>query len=338
MATLTTCTSSTRPGSPADGDMLFETDTGSSILWDAGSAVWREYLPATRPYDLDGTSVLTATPQWHFDAMKVNGVDASGNLADDTTFDSNYTWTSRSVINGTRASCTQITASTQPVYNTGGTNSQNFMYFSADYLALKEFDEISVAGIYPRMSNDFSQAHCWLKGPFPYLQVVNPDTHIISSSAFTQNLAVDAGAAAAELWFSWSGNIDYKIYSGFAAQAYPAWTSGSGNDGTATEVRDVLRMYVITRNASDEMLMYTDGHTNGVTALVYSGAVQTKDIGRGKAVNYCTIGECYEEAIWDGELSTADLAKLTTYVNTKYGVGRNADDTADLARVAITTY
>lgn len=41
MSTFSTCTSSTRPASPANGDVLFETDTKSVILWD-GTA-WRGY-------------------------------------------------------------------------------------------------------------------------------------------------------------------------------------------------------------------------------------------------------------------------------------------------------
>lgn len=41
MSTFSTCTSSTRPSSPDDGDVLFETDTKNVIIWD-GTA-WRGY-------------------------------------------------------------------------------------------------------------------------------------------------------------------------------------------------------------------------------------------------------------------------------------------------------
>ena len=41
MSTFSTCTSSTRPGSPANGDVLFETDTKNVILWDGTN--WRGY-------------------------------------------------------------------------------------------------------------------------------------------------------------------------------------------------------------------------------------------------------------------------------------------------------
>ena len=41
MSTFSTCTSSTRPASPANGDVLFETDTKDVILWDGTN--WRGY-------------------------------------------------------------------------------------------------------------------------------------------------------------------------------------------------------------------------------------------------------------------------------------------------------
>jgi hypothetical protein len=60
MSTFSTCTSSTRPGSPANGDVLFETDTNNVIVYD-GTA-WRGYVSdgetlGTNGYslDLDGT-------------------------------------------------------------------------------------------------------------------------------------------------------------------------------------------------------------------------------------------------------------------------------------------
>jgi hypothetical protein len=41
MSTFSTCTSFTRPGSPTDGDVLFETDTKNIIIWDGSN--WRGY-------------------------------------------------------------------------------------------------------------------------------------------------------------------------------------------------------------------------------------------------------------------------------------------------------
>jgi hypothetical protein len=41
MSTFSTCTSTTRPPSPTDGDVLFETDTKNVIIWDGTN--WRGY-------------------------------------------------------------------------------------------------------------------------------------------------------------------------------------------------------------------------------------------------------------------------------------------------------
>lgn len=59
MSTFSTCTSSTRPGSPANGDVLFETDTKNVILWDGTN--WRGYesdgfpVNSTHSLAFDGT-------------------------------------------------------------------------------------------------------------------------------------------------------------------------------------------------------------------------------------------------------------------------------------------
>lgn len=63
MSTFSTCTSLTRPGSPTDGDVLFETDTKNVIIWDGTN--WRGYasdvislsgITNTYSLDLDGTN------------------------------------------------------------------------------------------------------------------------------------------------------------------------------------------------------------------------------------------------------------------------------------------
>ena len=38
--TVIRCTSSTRPTSPADGQLIFETDTGTFLFWNSSSSVW----------------------------------------------------------------------------------------------------------------------------------------------------------------------------------------------------------------------------------------------------------------------------------------------------------
>jgi len=57
MSTLLTCTSSTRPGSPAAGDTLFETDTNKVIVY-SGTA-WKEYQDNAQLYDDSDITALS---------------------------------------------------------------------------------------------------------------------------------------------------------------------------------------------------------------------------------------------------------------------------------------
>ena len=85
-STLLTCTSSTRPASPSAGDTLFETDTNKIIVYSGSD--WKEYDPTegelAYPSGLYTTGtpyVITTQPDMHYDATRINGVDASGNPA-----------------------------------------------------------------------------------------------------------------------------------------------------------------------------------------------------------------------------------------------------------------
>tara|TARA_Y100000593_G_C4300334_1_gene333006 strand:- start:808 stop:1761 length:954 start_codon:yes stop_codon:yes gene_type:complete len=317
--------------------MLFETDTGSTILWDAGSAVWRSYTASTKPYDLDGTNTLTNTPMWHFDAHWINGVDTTGNPSDGDTMGAAVTWVSRSVTNGTRAECTQTAAAQQGVYNTGGINGLNYAYLYSDYFDLKPDSTYQNNGY----NNDFRQEHFLVKGPCTIFGIMEADHATSARLALTgagQSPSVDGCAVNCATWFSYSGSKDYITYTGGPNKPYPTYESGADNLSTAVEIRNLPRMYTWTRNASNECRMYSDGRRNPDLYHSYSGAIRTPLVGLSYSASFVTQGKLYEMAIWDGELSTTDMASLTAYVNSKYGSGRNADNTADLARGTITTY
>jgi hypothetical protein len=80
MATLATCTSDNRPDPAALGDMLYETDTGKTIVCsNATGPVFKVYAAESSPYDLDGDNTTTVRPLFHFDAAIWNGMDASDN-------------------------------------------------------------------------------------------------------------------------------------------------------------------------------------------------------------------------------------------------------------------
>jgi hypothetical protein len=49
---VTTCTSATRPGAPTPGQVIFETDTGSLLVWYASALAWRP--PWNMPWGIVG--------------------------------------------------------------------------------------------------------------------------------------------------------------------------------------------------------------------------------------------------------------------------------------------
>ncbi len=93
MSTLLTCTSSTRPGSPAAGDTLFETDTNKVIVY-SGTA-WKEYQDNGQLYD--DSDITTLSPHLWLDAQ--NGdfyKDTGGSTAASTDGDRVALWKDRS--------------------------------------------------------------------------------------------------------------------------------------------------------------------------------------------------------------------------------------------------
>ena len=78
MSTFSTCTSTTRPSSPTDGDVLFETDTKNVIIWD-GSAwrgyqndgVFTNYPTNTKALDFDGSNDYVSVA--HSSDLSVSG-------------------------------------------------------------------------------------------------------------------------------------------------------------------------------------------------------------------------------------------------------------------------
>jgi hypothetical protein len=93
-------------------------------------------------------------------------------------------------------------------------------------------------------------------------------------------------------------------------------------------------MYLVIRDSSDNTKVYWDGD-NSTAAVTATNAddLSWPYLMRGQSVSYALSGDYYECGFWKSDLSTADRNALITYANTKYGSGRNADDTDDLARL-----
>jgi hypothetical protein len=129
MSTLLTCTSSTRPGSPAAGDTLFETDTNKVIVY-SGTA-WKEYQDNGQLYD--DSDITTLSPHiW---------LDGAGGYFYDDNLKSNLVsltnsrvgaWADRS---GNGFDFVQATTTSKPkIVNNLGTYNNTFLHYDSDTL------------------------------------------------------------------------------------------------------------------------------------------------------------------------------------------------------------
>ena len=121
MSTVTSCTSTSRPGSPSAGDMALETDTKRVICYD-GSA-WQTYEADFGPYVLDGSNTLTVSPIAHYDAGFINGVDATGNPSNAASLTG--VWTAKH--GADHVTIAQATGTAQPTFYTSGQNSKPYL-------------------------------------------------------------------------------------------------------------------------------------------------------------------------------------------------------------------
>lgn len=302
--------------SPAVGDTVYQIDNKKINVCSAlGPVVWRVYdSDGTGGYALDGSNTLTAVPQCHFDAAKINGVDASGNPSNAAALTS--AWDSKT--NGV-ATFAQGTASAQPTWYSTGTSSE-------PYLATDGGDELVP---------DFRSTVLGpISGPFTLIGVLERD----GTTSFGIGGAVD-GVDTAISWTTspWWGYlaVDYLFYgkTGADSAAHPTFASGVGNGSTAVATYATTRLFMVVRDSSNNTRLYVDGNnTNTANVGTFTGDLLMCWLFQLYGTSYRSKGHMYEMALWDSDLSTADKNTLITYVNSRYGTGRNADDTDDLAR------
>ena len=297
----------------------YQQDIQSCIVYDDGASAWKVFTPDDAPYDLDGTNIMSTTPTYHFDAALVNGVDATGNPSNAAALTG--TWSSRTndFITTPIATGTQ-----QPTYYTSGTNSKPYFSFDGgDYVPIIPFyDGFEIAS-----------------GPFTIFAVAEKGADASGYLSFTGNV----GGSNKTLHMNYSNGTDYLFFSSTGASNGKARPNIDGSLATYA----TTRMFLITRDSLDNGDLFLDGN-NQTTALAstYSGSIvgnyggtagspfaSNGGNGIGKS-SYATTGHIYEVALFGSDLSTADRNKLITYVNTKYGTGRNADDSGTFARVA----
>jgi len=130
MSTLLTCTSSTRPSSPAAGDTLFETDTNKVIVY-SGTA-WKEYQDNAQLYndsDITGLSphlwLDGANSDFYDDHLKSNSVSAMNERVG--------AWADRS---GNGFDFTQSVVNSRPkIVKNLGTYNNTFLNYDTDQLS-----------------------------------------------------------------------------------------------------------------------------------------------------------------------------------------------------------
>mgnify|MGYP003145176221 CR=1 FL=1 len=287
---LETCANaSARPASPAAGDTLFQEDIKQIIVWD-GSAWYVYSADNATGYDLDGTNSTTAVPLYHFDAEKFNGIDTSGNPSDATTIDTSVVWQSR--IGNVFAS--QATAADQPQYKTSGTNSKPYILSNQDYLVTNKAFR--------------------LDGPFTVFAVVEA-TSSSQVSFIANGIEKDGSSYESEysVFFAYSGNKSYVFYNDSGAAIGDLPLTLSGGD---------MRTFIIPRNSSNQTKVFMDGNNEDTNVVgTNTNPVYTGFLMGGEGGLYTTIGNTYEIALFDSDLSTADRNALGAYVQAKYGSG-----------------
>lgn len=284
MATLSTCTSTTRPGSPSAGDMLYETDTSRAILY-TGSA-WKVFAPSDSAYPIDGTSIISKRPNFHFDAENFNGFDTSGNPSDGTKIDTSTVWKCRAT--GGDIEGSQAASADEPTYKTGGTNSKPYVKFAnTEHIELSKLTSLS--------------------GPFTVFGIAQ------TTSSYDLCLVGDgAGGGNVPIYnihFNWTAGAEY-LYFG---------RTGADNGAPALDYYTALRAILVIRDSSNNTRVYVDG--NNTNSAVVGTNTQTQwvsALGMGTSP-YNHDGDIYEVALWDSDLSTADRNLLGDYAQAKYG-------------------
>lgn len=291
MTTINTCTSSTRPASPSAGDTLFETDTESLITYD-GSA-WKSYGADNGNYNLDGTNITSVRPLCHFDAEFFNGVDTSGNPANDTSIDTSTVWKSRV---DTSITLSQGVAASQPLYKTSGTNSKPYVYTDGgDYLAL---------------SKGFA-----LPGEFTTFAITEhpssqPST-IFGGSGVRTSTNPKYLSADSTIAFGYTSNTYYLYYQASGAANATAPLTGSTG----------MRALLISRDGSNNTKLFMDGDNVGSAVGTNSETQFIGQVFHGKGAVYGNIGNVYEMMLFNTSLSNADRNALGAYAQAKYGSG-----------------
>ena len=304
MSRLSTCSSSSRPSAPNNGDTLFETDTKRVIVYDGTASAWRLYNSDGVAYNTAGigelhyssgifsnasaTYYLSVNPTMHFDGKYIDGADSANNPANGGAVS---TWSDRSG-NITNYDLTQATGSNQATFDTL-TEGQNSLAFSSG-------DFYSIGTNYTGASG----------GDYTCVYVAKIPG---ATDNAIQYAPLANGNNTSTIWFNAStfGDVVHSSTS-------RGFTSG-GSTGTAMPtVFNPLHLFIVQRSSST-VTGYTGGNNQQFSHASVSNGTTISEFGRASS-SYKTVGNIFEVMFFDSALSTANLNVITNYVANKYGI------------------
>jgi hypothetical protein len=288
MSKLTTTTSGTRPSNPADGTLLYETDTKNLIFWDG--TVWRVYNYDRIAYSTSGASelhyptglwssasatyYLSTSPTMHFDARILDGTDTENNPADGTAIS---TWANRSG-NSTNYDATQSSAAFQPTFTASGPGSKPAVTWATDQLELAEYTT----------SSDITQIS-------------------VSQSTDAKTSAV-TGPAVGSTGTVWNkeGGVPQSDFIG-------------GSNLGDVSAPESFAIHTVKRDTGSMTLFENGGTVLGTASN--SGVLKVGRLGKAYPNHAGTISEIL---LFNSALSTADLNVIRLYLDNKYDLTSTA--------------
>jgi hypothetical protein len=305
MSRLSTCSSSSRPSAPNNGDTLFEVDTKRVIVYDGFASAWRLYNSDGVAYNTAGigeihyasgifsnassTYYLNVDPVMHFDGKYIDGADPANNPANGGAV---TTWADRSG-NVTNYDLTQAIGSNQATFDTL-TEGQNSLAFSSG-------DFYSIGTTYTGPSGgDYTAV---------YVAKIPGATNGAIQYALLTN-----GNNASTMWFNASTFGD--LVHGSTARGF---TVNNQSTGTAMPtVFNPLHLFIVQRSSST-VTGYTGGNNQQFSHGSVTNGTTISEFGRA-SFSYKTDGNIFEVMFFDSALSTANLNVITNYVANKYGI------------------
>ena len=304
MSRLNTCTSNTRPSSPSNGDILFETDNKRVIIYDSATSLWRTYDSDGVAYNTAGigelhyssgifsnasaTYYLSVNPTMHFDGKYIDGADSANNPANGSAVS---TWSDRSG-NATNYDLNQGTGSAQALFDTQ-TESQNSLAFSSG-------DSYPLSTTYTGASGgDYTAV---------YVAKIPGATNGVLKYSPLNN-----GNNASTIWFNAAQFGD--LVHGSLSRGF---TNGGNSTGTQMPtVFNPLHLFIVQRSSST-VTGYTGGNNQQFSHSSVSNTITISNLGN--VPSYPTEGNIFEVMFFDSALSTANLNVITNYVANKYGI------------------